>query len=134
MTSPPHSPPPPAQGEANPDSEILRLLMEVIPDRIYFKDLESRFVRVNRAYVAWHGIATPEEVIGKTDFDLFAPVHAEVARAEELAIIRTGQPLIAKVERLTLLDGKVAWGSATKLAWPTSSLERLGNNTWVSSA
>ena len=62
------------------DAEILRSLMEVIPDRIYFKDLESRFVRVNQAYVAWHGIATPEEVIGKTDADLFAPVHADVAR------------------------------------------------------
>ncbi|MEI6107667.1 MAG: SpoIIE family protein phosphatase [Opitutae bacterium] len=108
------------------DAEILRSLMEVIPDRIYFKDLESRFVRVNQAYVAWHGIATPEEVIGKTDADLFAPVHADVARAEELAIIRTGQPMIAKLERLTLLDGTIAWGSATKLAWRDAAGRIIG--------
>ena len=118
--------PPPAFGDANLDSEILRMLMEAIPDRIYFKDLSSRFVRVNRAYTSWHGLASPEEVIGKTDFDLFAPVHANVALAEEQEIIRTGQPMIAKVERLTLRDGSVAWGSATKLAWRDAAGNIIG--------
>lgn len=99
------------------DSSILRVLMDTIPDRIYFKDLQSRFVRVNAAYAKWHGIASPESVIGKTDHDLFAAVHADVALAQEQEIIRTGEPMIAKVEKLTLKDGSVAWGSATKMAW-----------------
>ena len=99
------------------DSSILRVLMDTIPDRIYFKDLQSRFVRVNAAYAKWHGIASPEFVIGKTDHDLFAAVHADVALAQEQEIIRTGEPMIAKVEKLTLKDGSVAWGSATKMAW-----------------
>ena len=93
------------------------MLMQTISDRIYFKDRESRLVRVNQAYAAWHGLASPELVIDKTDADFFAPVHADVARAEELEIMRTGQPMIAKMERLTLHDGTVAWGSATKMAW-----------------
>ncbi len=118
--------PPSAAADSYLDAEILRMLMEATPDRIYFKDLQSRFVRVNRAYVAWHGIATPEEVIGKTDFDLFAPVHANVALAEEQEIIRTGEPLIAKMERLTLRDGTVAWGSATKLAWRDAAGHIIG--------
>ncbi|MDI1335553.1 MAG: SpoIIE family protein phosphatase [Lacunisphaera sp.] len=103
--------------DAHLDSEILRMLMEAIPDRIYFKDLQSRFVRVNRAFTDWHGLVSPDEVIGKTDFDLFADVHAKVALAEEQEIIRSGRPLIAKMERLTRRDGTVGWGSATKLAW-----------------
>lgn len=90
--------------------------MDTIPDRIYFKDLQSRFVRVNLAYALWHGM-TPEEIIGKTDRDLFADVHANVALAEEQEIIRTGVPLVAKIEKLTLKDGSVAWGSATKMTW-----------------
>lgn len=118
----PHS----TASEAYLDAEILRMLMEAIPDRIYFKDLQSRFVRVNRAYVEWHGIASPDDVIGKTDFDLFAPVHANVALAEEQEIIRTGQPMIAKVERLTLRDGSVAWGSATKMPWRDASGRIIG--------
>lgn len=91
--------------------------MDTIPDRIYFKDLASRFVRVNRSYADWHAIPSPDEVIGKTDHDLFAAVHADVALAEEQAIIRTGQPLIGKIEKITLMNGSVVWGSTTKMPW-----------------
>ena len=108
------------------DSSILSVLMDTIPDRIYFKDRQSRFVRVNRAYATWHGFASPDAVIGKTDHDLFAPIHADVALLEEQHIIRTGQPLIAKIEKLTLKNGGVAWGSATKLAWRDATGRIIG--------
>lgn len=100
--------------------------MDTIPDRIYFKDLNSRFVRVNAAYAKWHGIDSPEWVIGKTDHDLFAAVHADVALREEQEIIRTGVPLVAKVEKLTLKDGTIAWGSATKMAWRDATGRVIG--------
>lgn len=100
--------------------------METIPDRIYFKDRQSRFVRVNQAYARWHGIGSPDAVIGKTDYDLFAAVHADVAFAEEQEIIRTGVPMVAKVEKLTLKDGSIAWGSATKMAWRDATGRIIG--------
>lgn len=125
MSLPPHERTTDRADEST-DSNILRQLMDTIPDRLYFKDLESRFVRVNQAYASWHGIASPEDVIGKTDFDFFAPVHAEVAMAEERAIIRTGQPMIAKMEKLTMRDGSIAWGSATKMAWRDSAGNIIG--------
>ena len=100
--------------------------MDTIPDRIYFKDLQSRFVTVNKAYVAWHGVDSTEAVVGKTDYDLFAPVHADVAFAQEQEIIRTGVPMIAKVEKLTLKDGTIAWGSATKMPWRDPSGKIIG--------
>ena len=103
---------------ANPslDPAILRLLMDTIPDRIYFKDLQSRFVRNNAAHARSFG-ATPEQCIGKSDFDFFSREHAERALADEQQIIRSGQPVIGKVERLTMRDGKQGWGSTTKLPW-----------------
>jgi sigma-B regulation protein RsbU (phosphoserine phosphatase) len=125
-SSPSDLPPAAQPAGAALDSSILGVLMDTIPDRIYFKDLQSRFVRVNRAYAAWHGFASPDSVIGKTDHDLFAPVHADVALAEEQHIIRTGQPLIAKIEKLTLKNGGVAWGSATKLAWRDAAGRIIG--------
>lgn len=107
------------------DSSILRVLMDTIPDRIYFKDLESRFVRVNRAYAQWHGM-TAEELLGKSDRDLFAAVHADVAMAEEQEIIRSGIPMVAKVEKLTMKDGTIAWGSATKMPWRSENGKVIG--------
>ena len=111
---------------ASLDSEILRSLMETIPDRIYFKDLESRFVRVNSAQAKWLGAASPAEMVGKTDFDYFAPAHAMLARQTELEIIRTGQPSISQIERLELRDGSIGWGSATKLPWRDSQGRIIG--------
>lgn len=99
------------------DSAILRVLMDTIPDRIYFKDLQSRFVRNNLAHARELGVATPEDCIGKTDFDYFSREHAERAYADEQAIIRTGQPIINKTELITTRDGSQAWGSTTKLPW-----------------
>jgi len=99
------------------DASIIRVLMETIPDRIYFKDLKSRFVRNSEAQAKLLGAATPEDCIGKTDFDFFPREHAERAFADEQEIIRTGRPIIAKEEHITMMDGTQSWLSATKLPW-----------------
>ncbi|MDD3179593.1 MAG: SpoIIE family protein phosphatase [Opitutaceae bacterium] len=91
--------------------------MESIPDRIYFKDLQSRFVRVNRAHAAWLGLASPEEAVGKTDFDFLTRVQAEASYASEQKIIRTGQPLLDWVELIVKQDGGEIWASITKVPW-----------------
>ena len=103
------------------DSAILRLLMENVPDRIYFKDLQSRFVRVNCAHAQWLGVSSPDDVVGKSDADFFSPAHATKAFAEEQQIIRTGQPVVGEVQRITKRDGTLAWGSTTKMPWRDSS-------------
>ena len=91
--------------------------METIPDRIYLLDLESRFVRVNHAQARALAAASPEECVGKTDFDFFSAQHASAALADEQEIIRTDQPIITKIERLTMRDGAHAWVSTTKMPW-----------------
>ena len=123
-TDSPHSPQPHYSGSL--DSEILRSLMETIPDRIYFKDLESRFVCVNTAQARWLGAESPAAMVGKDDFDYFVPAHAELARQTEQEIIRTGQPSVGQIERLELKDGTICWGSATKLPWRDSSGRIIG--------
>ncbi len=104
----------------------LRALMDTIPDRIYFKDLESRFVRNNLAHAHALGVSSPQELTGKSDFDFFSREHAEQARADELHIIQTGEPVIAKIERLTLRDGRQTWASTTKMPWHDASGRVIG--------
>ncbi len=108
------------------DSDILRVLMDTIPDRIYFKDLQSRFVRNNIAHARALGATSTEACIGKTDFDFFTKEHAEKALADEQEIIRSGKPMIASVERLTLRDGRKTWASTTKMPWHDSAGRIIG--------
>jgi len=99
------------------DSAILHLLMEKTPDRIYFKDLNSKFVRVNFAHAHWLGVQKPEEVVGKSDEDFFSKEHASTALAEEKKIIETGEPVVGSIQHITKRDGTLAWGSTTKMPW-----------------
>lgn len=108
------------------DSSIVRMLMDATPDRIYFKDLESRFVRNNLAQARLLGASSPDECVGKTDFDYFSKEHAEHARADEIEIIRTGRAIVGKVERITLRDGTTSWVSTTKLPWRDAQGKIIG--------
>lgn len=108
------------------DSAILLVLMATIPDKIYFKDLQSRFVRNNPAHARSLGASSPQFVIGKSDADFFSRAHAERALTDEQTIIQTGQPVIGKIERLTLLDGSIAWASTTKMPWRDSAGKIIG--------
>jgi two-component system sensor histidine kinase/response regulator len=98
-----------------PDSHLLLLLMENVPDGIYFKDLQSRFIRVNRGLAQHFGLSDPAEVVGKTDFDFFSEQHARQAYLDEQEVIRTGRPLVAREEAEYWPDGRVTWVSTTKL-------------------
>jgi diguanylate cyclase (GGDEF)-like protein/PAS domain S-box-containing protein len=96
-------------------AELLATLMEGVPDRIFFKDARSRFLRVNRAQAERFGLASPEEAVGKTDFDFFPREEAERFLHDEREIMRTGLPMVGKEEKRTLPDGTVRWTSSTKL-------------------
>ena len=93
-----------------------RLLMESIPDcRIYFKDESGRFLEVNMALAKHSGLDDPQEAIGKTDFDLFTEEHAGLATKDEQEVMRTGLPIIGKVEKETMRDGRISWALTTKM-------------------
>lgn len=95
---------------------LLDNLMENMADRIYFKDLESRFIFVNRAVIDWHEFKGPEDLLGKSDFDLFASASARRIAAGEQRIISTGLPIEGNIESELRKDGSVAWVSTTKTA------------------
>jgi len=94
---------------------LLRTLMDKIPDSIYFKDIRSRFLAISRAKAKKHGLADPQQAVGKTDADFFTKPHAEQALADEQTILRTGTPIEDLEEVETWPDGSVTWASTTKM-------------------
>ena len=103
-------------GEADPHHErlMLRTLVDNLPDFIYAKDAECRFLLAN-ASVARHMGTTPEHLLGKTDFDFFPPDLARAYSEDELRVMRSGEALINREEAgldasgnaMTLLTTKV---------------------------
>jgi PAS domain S-box-containing protein len=97
------------------ERELLRGLLDACPDSIYFKDASSRMVKVSASIARRFGLADPADAIGKTDADFFGPVHAAAALADEQRIMRTGEPVISKMEREFWLDGRERWVMTTKM-------------------
>jgi PAS domain S-box-containing protein len=105
---------------------LLSALLENTTSSIYFKDVESRFVRISHAHARLLKLSHPSEAVGKTDFDFFADEHAMLARRDEQEIIRSGQPLINKEERETWPDGSVTWASTNKMPLLNAAGEIIG--------
>jgi sigma-B regulation protein RsbU (phosphoserine phosphatase) len=105
---------------------FLESLMKNSTDAIYFKDLESRFIMVNKTCFEKHGWPSAEAVRGRTDFDVFTKEHAEQAFSDEQKIIQTGQPLDCIEEKETWPDGSVSWVSTTKMPLKNECGEIIG--------
>jgi PAS domain S-box-containing protein len=125
-------PQPPGRQESAELHELwvtcMRNLLYTAEERVYFKDLMSRFLLVSEGWVAAYtpGL-TSEELIGKTDFDVFSEQHASSAFIDEQEIIRTGEPVVGKVEKETY-QGRTdaAWVSTTKIPLRDTCGEIIG--------
>lgn len=97
------------------ERDMLHMLLDNSHDAIYFKDLKSRYLRISKAHPALAFIDTPEQAIGKTDFDYFPEEHARKAFSDEQDIITTGKPKLGIVERETALGMPEKWVFTSKL-------------------
>lgn len=95
-------------------TELIQNLLDEIPDAIYFKDDRGRLIMVNRAHAEGLRLK-PKDVIGRTDFDFFPEREAKEMTEDDIRVMRTGEPIIDKVERTTRPDGSAHYVSTTKL-------------------
>lgn len=109
-----------------PTEVLLRTLLATLPDSIYFKDRDSRFVLVSRSLLEKFGLEDSSEALGKTDFDFFTEEHASKAFEDEQRLLRTGEPLIDAVEKETWANGRTTWASTTKMCLRDSDGQAIG--------
>ncbi|MBT3266888.1 PAS domain S-box protein [Candidatus Poribacteria bacterium] len=96
------------------EQRLFQALMRGVPDAIYFKDLESRFVRVNEATARENGVDDPHQLVGRTDIDLISEDRARVYRAEEEKLFATGESVTHVYEPVTRDGRTYGWKHVTK--------------------
>jgi PAS domain S-box-containing protein len=108
------------------ERNMLRTLIDNVPDYVYFKDSESRFVTGNQA-VAWvMGAGSVDELIGKTDFDFYPTALATRYYSDEQVIFRTGQSLVNQEEPHIDAQGQLRWILTTKVPLRDSQQRIVG--------
>jgi PAS domain S-box-containing protein len=95
--------------------QILEMVLDNIPQRVFWKDRDLRYMGCNRAFLANAGYTSPDTVVGKSDFDLPFKKNAERYRADDQRVLDTGQAKLYYEESQIRPDGKVAWLRTSKL-------------------
>lgn len=95
--------------------EMLKLVLDTIPDRVFWKDISLKYMGCNKSFAVDRGFADPVEVIGKTDYEINKGVTAEKNRAVDQEVIRTGKPKYDYEELEMLTDDKFHWVRKSKV-------------------
>ncbi len=104
----------------------LQALIDFVPDYLWVKDTESRFLVANKALTIDIGRKSTSEVIGLSDFDFHAPEIAREFRADELEVLRSGRPMIDKEECVIEATGITKWLLSTKVPLRDENNEIFG--------
>ena len=103
------------------ERDLLSALLDNVPDRIYIKDTESRFIKGSTALAKRLGLDSAENFIGKTDYDFHPSAQAKSFHEDEQRVILTGNPIVNKVEQQTDETGRDIWASVTKVPFSNRS-------------
>jgi len=111
------------------ERDLLRMVIDNVPDNIYAKDKQGRFVLNNPAHARDLGVKTPAELKGKSDFDFFPRELAAQFYTDEQAIIKSGKPLINQEQHKAPRKdptGAKRWSVSSKVLWRDQQGNVLG--------
>lgn len=97
------------------ERERLRVLIDNLPDRIFFKDRLGKFVVANKGVAEHSGVESQKEIIGKTDFDLYGPELAREYFRDEQTLMQSGEPLLNHEEPSRDASGIIGWTLTSKI-------------------
>jgi diguanylate cyclase (GGDEF)-like protein/PAS domain S-box-containing protein len=104
-----------ARSKIAEQKELLQKIIDTVPMRIFWKDRDLRFLGCNPAFAQDAGRATPEELIGKNDFEMGWSEQAEGYRLDDLKVINGGERILAYEEPQTSPDGSIKWIRTSKV-------------------
>lgn len=108
------------------ERNLLRTLIDNIPNYIYVKDRQSRFIVANESVAQAMGAKNPEELLGKTDADFFSKEASEKFLKDEFYVLEQGVSLIDMEEVFRSIDGTDTWSVTSKLPLKNIDGETVG--------
>jgi PAS domain S-box-containing protein len=97
------------------ERNLLRMLIDALPDAIYLKDAAGRFVICNTANARLQGFEAPDDLVGKSAFDVDPPELAERYAAADRQVMESGVPIVDLEEPIADATGELRWFSTTKV-------------------
>ncbi|MDD3126460.1 MAG: diguanylate cyclase [Candidatus Izemoplasmatales bacterium] len=110
------------------DAMIIDTLLNNSQDTVYFKDINSCFILNDKAHAIQFGVKDPNELIGKSDADFYPEIFARQSRHDELLIMKTGVPIINKMEQGMNAAGEILIFSTSK--YPLYNINGKIIGTW----
>jgi PAS domain S-box-containing protein len=101
--------------ELRKQKEMFELVINSVPSRIFWKDLNSVYLGCNNSFTKAVKQNKIDDVIGKTDFDLIWSTEAEKYINDDKQVIKKGVPKLGYEEHYTLPDGKKVWWQSSKM-------------------
>jgi diguanylate cyclase (GGDEF)-like protein/PAS domain S-box-containing protein len=108
------------------ERHLLRTVTDNIPDSIFAKDTEGRYLLANKAFAARHGMKSPDDLLGKTVFDLFPKERATALHADDLQAMRSGGSSMETERTAVDAEGNVTVLQTTKVPLVDKSEKVVG--------
>ena len=105
-----------AEQELRESQQLLSLIFDTLPQRFFWKDKNFNYLGCNKLFAQDAGLSTPEEIIGKNDFELSWRKSAHLYRADDEVILAGGTPKINYEESQIREDGSILILKTNKLA------------------
>lgn len=99
------------------ERNLLRLVIDNIPMFVYFKNLKSNFVLVNQGMADLCGESSPDDLVGKHDRDYFTEDLFIGSQGDEKRIMKSGEPIVNKLEEISWKDNHKTWSMSSKFPW-----------------
>jgi len=115
-----------AEEKIQHERNLLRTLIDSLPDLIFFKDGAGHYILNNKAHLKYLGAKDQEEVLGKTTFDFHSKEIATKFFQEEMKVMELGEPLLENEETILYNTGEINWHLSNKIPLKDNDGKSIG--------
>ncbi len=95
--------------------QMLQHVINTVPQHIFWKDRDIRYLGCNEAFAKSAGVGSPEDIVGKNDYELAWRQYADLYRRDDAEVMATETPKHAIIEPVVLADGGTRWLETSKV-------------------